>query len=103
MTTRAACIVPAAPERENPREEERTVTYVVIGTRGVVTFQKGFACTREELPREIRGHADYVAREAGMGGIGMVLKVEEYESREAATLVANCYRDGTLTVEAGDQ
>ena len=73
--------------------------YVVIGTRGVVTFQKGFACTRDELPREIRGHADYVAREAGLGGIGLVLRVEDYSTSEAAELVAACYRDGTLTVD----
>lgn len=73
--------------------------YVVIGTRGVVTFSKGFACTREEFPREIRTHADYVARDAGLGGIGMVLRVEDYESREAAELVAACYRDGTLTID----
>lgn len=67
--------------------------YVVVGTRGVVTFAGGFACTRDELTQEIRTRADSVAREAGLGGIGMILRVEEYGSRAAAESVAQCYRD----------
>ena len=73
--------------------------YVCYGPKLACVIVGGFACTRDELPREIRGHAYYVAREAGLGGIGLVLRVEDYSTSEAAELVAACYRDGTLTVD----
>jgi hypothetical protein len=61
--------------------------YVVIGTRGAVAIHRGFSCTREELPRELRTHARYMTD----GKIGAVIKAEAYSSAQAADAIAAHY------------
>jgi hypothetical protein len=63
-------------------------SYVAIGTRGAVAIHRSFACTRDELPREIVLHARSVAPE-----IGTVFHVETYSSRNAADTLAAHYTE----------
>jgi hypothetical protein len=60
-------------------------SYVVYGQRAAVAIHRGFACTREELPGELRRAAAEQAGLTGMTGWECV------EGREAADRIALAY------------
>jgi hypothetical protein len=64
--------------------------YVCYGPRVACVIVGGFACTREELPNELRR----VARPA----VGSLLRIETYGNREAALAVAGQYGGGAPPV-----
>jgi hypothetical protein len=59
-------------------------SYVVYGQRAAVAVHRSFACTREELPVELR-------RAAGEQGLRHMTGFECVASREAADKVALAY------------
>jgi hypothetical protein len=61
--------------------------YVCYGPRVACVIVGGFACTREELPNELRR----VARPA----VGSLLRIETYAARESALAAAAQYSGGT--------
>lgn len=64
--------------------------YVCYGPKLACVIVGGFACTRDELPGELRR----VAAPA----IGTLMRVETYGQREAAIAVAEQYSGGTTSV-----
>lgn len=64
--------------------------YVCYGPKLACVIVGGFACTRDELPGELRR----VAAPA----VGTLMRVETYGSREGAIAVAEQYSGGTPSV-----
>ena len=64
--------------------------YVCYGPKLACVIVGGFACTRDELPSELRRVAAPV--------IGTLMRVETYGSRERAIAVAGQYSGGTPSV-----
>ena len=64
-------------------------SYVVYGRRAAVAIHRGFACTREELPVELR-------RAAAEQQLGEMIDWECVRTREAADKIAAAYSIGKL-------
>ena len=72
------------------------MSYVAIGTRGAVAIHRGFSCTPDERTRELQAEADAIRRDAGLPGIGPILQIELYGSRNAADMIAGMYDRGEM-------
>jgi len=65
-------------------------SYVVYGQRAAVAVHRSFACTREELPVELR-------RAAGEQGLQNMTDFECVASRSPARFGASCYSSCSTT------
>ena len=68
--------------------------YVCYGRLNACVISGGFACTRDELPRELAR----VARPA----VGQLLRIETYGTQETAKTVAAAYSGPPVVLRAAD-